>query len=362
MPSGVSLSSTKSPGKKAVKKPFKIAFTYNLKPENISKDDPDAEFYAEFDTPHTIEGIRKAIEANGYEVIMVEANESAFDKFRQHRDEIGLVFNFSEAVSNGLDREAHIPAMLEILKLPYTGPAPLAAAMILDKARAKEVWSYHGVPNAAFQLFRSKDEPLKAGLSFPLIVKPTSEGSSTGIRDSSVVKNEKELRSRVAEILHDFEQPALVEKFLPGREFTVSLIGNGDKLESLPLVEVNFESFPKGVNRIDSYEAKWVWDDPSNPIDAVICPAKVDSALGKKVVDVAKRAFLAIGCRDWARVDVRLDDKGEPYVIEINCPVGLLPDPKENSRMPTAALAAGIGFSQLLGKIISTALERCGKV
>jgi D-alanine-D-alanine ligase len=338
----------------------KIAFTYNLKPANLRRDHPDAEFFAEFDTQETINGIRDALEANGHSVMMIEANEDAYQMFRSKRQDIDLVFNFSEAVSNSLDREAHIPSILEMLKIPYTGPSPLGAALILDKAMAKMVWKSAGVPTAPFQVFNSADDNLDPLLSFPLIVKPVREGSSSGIRDKSVVNNNKELRERVSEILSQFSQPALVEEFLPGRELTVSLIGNGESLEALPIVEVNFDAFPSGVNRIDSYEAKWIWDDPSNPIDSVFCPAKLDPKLKLAVVEAAKKAFTAVGCRDWGRVDIRLDEKGSPNVIEINCPVGLLPDLKENSRMPVAAAAAGMSFPQLIGRIIDTALARHG--
>jgi D-alanine-D-alanine ligase len=344
--------------KKIPSKKLTIAFTYNLKPKVLPRNHRDAEFYAEFDTPETINGIKEAIEANGYNVIMVEAGEDAFDKFRNHREQIDLVFNFAEAVSNGLDREAHVPAMLEMLKIPYTGPSPLSAALILNKARAKEIWQCHGVPTAPFQVFYSADEKLKRGLNFPLIVKPIREGSSAGIRNKSVVYNEQELKSRVKEILMQFRQPAIAEKFLSGREFTVSLLGNDDKIDVLPIAEVNFKSFPEGVNKIDSYEAKWIWDDPKNPIEAIFCPAKIEPGLKKKIISAAKKAFLTLECKDWARVDIRLDEHDKPYVLELNCPVGLLPDPKENSRMPRAAREMGMDFSHLLGRIIKIALER----
>jgi len=336
----------------------KIAFTYNLKPKNLPRNHPLAEFYAEFDTPDTINGIKEAIESQGHEVIMIEANEDSFDKFRQCRNDIDLVFNFAEAVSNGLDREAHIPAILEMLKIPYTGPAPLSAALILNKAKAKEIWKCHNVPTAPFQVFYTQDEKLRRGLKFPLIVKPIREGSSAGIRNRSLVSNSKELKERVKETIADFKQPALVEQFLSGREFTVSLIGNGDSLCALPIAEVNFDALPSNVNKIDSYEAKWIWDNPVNPVDAIICPAKIDENLKEKIISAAKQAFITLECRDWARVDIRLDENNNPFVLELNCPVGLLPDPKENSRMPRAAREAGMDFSKLIGKIIDIALER----
>jgi D-alanine-D-alanine ligase len=214
------------------------------------------------------------------------------------------------------------------------------------------------VPTAPFQVFYSSEEKLKSSLRFPLIVKPIREGSSAGIRNRSLVNNSKELHERVKEIINDFKQPAIAEKFLPGREFTVSLIGNGKDITALPIAEVNFDALPSNVNKIDSYEAKWIWDNPLNPVDAIICPAKIDENLKEKIISAAKQAFITLECRDWARVDIRLDENGNPSVLELNCPVGLLPDPKENSRMPRAAREAGMDFSKLIGTIIDIALER----
>lgn len=339
-----------------------IGFTYNLKPEKVDFTDPRAELWAEFDTPETIAAIEKAIKNNGFEVLKIEANEKAFEKLRQNRKKIDLVFNFAEAVSDSADREAHLPMFCEILKIPYSGPGPLSAALILNKARAKEIWDYYGVPTAPFQVFYSPHEDLDPGLKFPLIAKTNGEGSSKGIRNKSVVNNEKELYEVVRELMNDFHQPVLVEKFLSGREFTAAVLGNGDDLEVLPIAEANFKVLPSGVNKIDSYEAKWIWDNPENPIEAIICPAKINNELKNKIINLAKQVFITIGCRDWGRIDLRLDNQGNLYVLEINCPVGLLADPKENSKLPRCAREAGWSFDQLIGKIIKTALKRYGKI
>lgn len=337
---------------------MKIAFAYNLKPKNIRREDPEAEFYAEFDTDETIDGIKKAIEANGHEVLMAEANENTYELLKENRNNIDLLFNFAEAVTNTADREAQIPMFCEILKIPYTGPKPMNAALILDKARTKEIWNFWKVATAPFQLMETADGKLNPELKFPLIAKANEEGSSSGIRNKSVVNNEKDLREIVAELIKDFQQPILVEKFLSGREFTVGVLGNKGNLQVLPIVETNFDSLPKGVNRIDSYEAKWIWDNPDNPIEAIFCPAKVEEKLKTEIEDLAKRAFTAIGCRDWGRIDMRQDENGKLYALEINCPVGLLPDPKENSRLPRAAKEMGWSFEKLVGEIILTAAKR----
>lgn len=341
---------------------MKIAFVYNLKPKGTDRTTSEGEKHAEYDTPETIEGIKKAIEANGFEVLMVEAGENTYDLLKENKETIDLIFNFSEAISDGADRRAHLPAVAEILTIPYTGPTPLSAGLILDKARAKMTWNCSGVPTPPFQLFETGKELLKNDLFFPLIVKPVAEGSSIGIRDNCVVEKESDLQERVKEITSKFKQPALVEKYLEGREFTVGMIGNGKDLEVLPIAEVNFDAFPKGARRIDSYEAKWVWDDPNNPIEAVFCPAQIGEIIKKEIETIAKRAFETIGCRDWARIDMRQDKNGNVYVLEINSPAGLLPDPKENSRLPLMAKTAGMSFEELIGKIIRAALKRYGKL
>lgn len=337
-----------------------IGFTFNIKPTNVSFTNKDSEFYAEFDTPETIKAIESAIMANGHKVIRIEANELAYNKLRRLRHKIDLVFNFAEAVTRSADREAQIPMFCEILKIPYTGPGPLSAALILNKARAKEIWDYYGVPTAPFQVFYNLTDKLDPCLKFPLIAKTNGQGSSSGVRNKSVVRNKKELKETVVELMKQFNEPVLVEKFLTGREFTVPILGNDGELEVLPIAESNFSALPKGVNRIDSYEAKWIWDNPENPIEAIICPARISNDLKNEIVNTAKKAFITIGCRDWARVDLRLDSKGKLHVLEINCPVGLLADPKENSKLPRCAREAGLSFEQLIGKIIDIARKRWG--
>jgi len=341
---------------------MKIAFVYNQKPKVLDFSVPEAELYAEFDTPETIEAIRSAIVSNGYEVEMIEANEEAYEKLRQCRGKVDLVFNFAEAMSDSEDREAHVPMICEILKMPYTGPRPLAAATILDKVRCKEIWDYYGLGTGKFQLFYGDDEPLKKDLEFPLIVKPNNEGSSKGIKEDCVVKNEEEMRGKIGVMIKRFGRKVLVEEFLPGREFTVAMIGNGKKLEMLPIVEFGYKGLDKKVVPINGYEAKWLENHPAKQIEEkATCPAVIDKTLEEKIVTLAKGAFLTVDCLDWGRVDIRCDKKGEPKLMEINCPAGLLPDPKDHSWMPTAARAAGWSFEELVGKIIRTGLKRYGR-
>lgn len=342
---------------------MKIAFVYNLKPKDIDFSHPEAEFQAEFDTQNTIEAIRRAIEKNGFEVLPLEANEDLYEKLRSNRSSIDFIFNFAEAVTNSADREAHVPMIAEILKIPYSGPTPMSAALILNKYRAKEIWHYYKVPTPAWQVFESEDQKLSDDLIFPLIVKANGQGSSAGIRDNSVVRDEVELKERVKESIDNFKEPALVEQFLEGREFTVPVLGNGNDLEVLPIIESDFSGLPAGMEKIDSYEVKWIYDMPNNPnrVESTICPAIVDEKLKEVIGVLAKMAFKTVGCRDWGRVDMRMDLEGRLYVLEINCPVGLLPPP-DSSKLPISAKVAGIEYDDLIGRIIRIGLKRYGKV
>ena len=331
---------------------MRIAFTFNLKRKGYGLSD-DAN--AEFDNPETIEAIRNALEKAGNEVILIEGDEHAYERLKSCNADI--VFNWAEGL-RGESRESQIPAMLEMLGMPYVGSGPLALALALDKARAKEVASFHDIPTAKFQVFNSPDSTLK--LAFPLIVKPLHEGSSKGVRDDSVVRSEKELRNVVARVIKLYRQPAIAEEFLDGREFTVSIFGNKNPIV-LPLLEKNFSSLPKGATPIDSWDANYVWNTKENPIDLAVCPAKVTPVLKSKIVDVALRTFKAFQCCDWCRVDVRMKSKSdEVYLLELNPIPGLLPKPEDLSYLPLAGWAAGLTYEEIVNAPVYFALERYG--
>ncbi|NCS70625.1 MAG: D-alanine--D-alanine ligase [Candidatus Aenigmarchaeota archaeon] len=229
----------------------------------------------------------------------------------------------------------------------------------MDKTRTKEILSYYKIPTAKFQLFKSPNDPLDKNLRFPLFVKPNTEGSSRGITGKSLVNNEKELRETAASIIKKYHQPALVEEFLDGREFTVSLIGNPSEI--MPIVEITFDNLPEGVPKFDCYDVKWVWDSPDSEVETVICPAKIDKKLEDMIKRTALDTFQALECLDFGRIDMRLDRNGVPNVIDVNPIAGLIPDPKENSRFPKACYTAGMTYNQIILKIIESALKRIGK-
>jgi len=341
-----------------------IALAFNLREESVQDDDqppsgpepivlPSDDLYAEWDDIHTIDAVKSAL-ATRYAVSMVNADLNAFDAFRQKRPDI--VFNMAEGLL-GASREAQIPAMLEMLDIPYTGSDPVTLGICLDKRRTKEILAHHRIPTPRFSVVSSLCE-LPSRLRYPLMVKPILEGSSKGVTDKALVRNRKELKKQVEWVHTTYRQPALVEEFLPGREFTVALIGNGSKIRVLPIVEINLGILPEGANPIYSYEAKWVWDREETPLQIFSCPALLDATLQKEIEEICRRTFLALGCRDWCRIDVRLDASGHPNIIELNPLPGILPRPDQNSCFPKAARAAGMSYEQMIHAVVETACDR----
>ncbi|HOI30601.1 MAG TPA: D-alanine--D-alanine ligase [Melioribacteraceae bacterium] len=346
-------------------KKLKVALTYNVKPEESSfesaqlslKSKNSSQFndtYAEWDTFETINAIKDALELH-HDVTMIEANEDAFEKFRRLRPEI--VFNVAEC-ANGISREAQIPAMLDMLSIPYTGSDPLTLTTCLDKSRTKEVLAYNGVPTSRFMFAESVDDLKDFNLSFPVMMKPVSEGSGKGIFNSSYINNIDDLRVRLKENLAEYDQPFIIEEYLPGREFTVAILGNNSDTEVLPIVEINFDQLPGNLLPIYSFEAKWVVDTRENPLNIFTCPAKIDLKLEKKIKDVALKTYRVLRCRDWSRIDLRLDSKGVPNIIEVNPLPGILPKPEDNSCFPKAARANGMTYNEMINKVLLTAAKR----
>ncbi len=312
--------------------------------------------YAEWDTMETINAVRCAIEER-YPVSMIEADEHAFARLKEDRPD--FVFNIAEGL-HGSSREAQMPAILEMLCIPYLGSDPLTLSICLDKSRTKEILSYHGIPTAPFNVISSMEMFDEVRVRFPLMVKPLHEGSSKGIYNSCVVRNVAELEHEVRTILDTYHEPALVEEFLPGREFTVAMMGNGGAVRILPIVEIKFDALPEGMNPIYSYEAKWIWDRSEDPLDIFECPARLSPALEREIESICASTYRVLRCRDWSRVDVRLDGRGKPHIIEINPLPGILPKPEDNSCFPKAARAAGMSYNQLINAVLDIAMERCG--
>jgi D-alanine-D-alanine ligase len=325
--------------------------------DSTSEDDepPPSDLLAECDSDETINAVASALRLR-HEVVPIEADEDAYERLRRLRPD--LVFNIAERLV-GPNRESHIPTICEILDLPHTGSDPLTLSLCLDKSRAKEILSYYGIPNAPFWIV----EPGRAAtkdIRLPAIVKPLYEGSSKGIKDVNVVRDRAELKARVNEVTRLYKEPVIVERFLPGREFTVGVLGTSPAIEILPIVEIDYRDLPAGANPIYSYEAKWIWDTPDKPLDIFSCPAELPAALKARIEEVVASTCRVLRIKDWCRIDVRLDEKAEPNILEVNPLPGILPKPEDNSCLPKAARTAGYSYDDLILRVVEEARARYG--
>lgn len=352
-----------------------IGLAYNLKPDapattagetseslphavaatrQLRADLQQPDLYAEWDEPGTIDAVARALGTVGT-VTRLEADASFPARLLAARPD--FVFNIAEGLY-GPNREGHVPAICEFFGIPCHASDPLALALALHKGRAKEVMAQRGVPTAPFVVARSRDDARNCTLPFPLFAKPVHEGSGKGVSVRSLCHNRAELVAQVEHLLDTYRQPVLVETWLPGREFTVPIIGNGAEARCLPLVGMRFDTLPAGAPPIYGYEAKWLWDTLDQPLDIYECPADIPETLAEAVRSAALAAYHAIECRDWCRVDVRCDAAGNPMVVELNPLPGILPDPRDNSCFPKAAREAGMAYDDLIRTVADIAWRR----
>jgi len=352
---------------------FRVALLYNLKHNAPQEPGAPPDALAEYDSIETVQALEDALRAGGHQVIPLEGDKTLLDTIRQADPDIA--FNICEG-HRGDARESQVPALLEMLDIPYTGSKILAQAISLDKAIAKRVWRDCGLPTAPFQVFYHEHQPLDEQLAFPLFVKPAREGSGMGINGHSVVHDEADLREQVRWVLQTYRQPALVEAHLPGREFTVGLIGNvmapGERPWKGTLTdrecrlydERGFHLFP--VLEIDSqasvgqglYNAEAKSYHPGEEgAPLYLCPADIPSCLEAELKRLAVAAFEVIGALDVARVDFRLGAGGQPYLIEINPLPGLNPTVSD---LCIVARAEGMHYPDLINEILNLAIDRYG--
>jgi D-alanine-D-alanine ligase len=343
----------------------RIGFAFNRKPGDGSAPagapsgrqglGEPVDLYAEWDDEVTIAAIETALAEAG-EVVRLEATDDFPLRLRESKADI--VFNVAEGLW-GPNREAHVPSFCEFWGVPYTGSDPLTLAICLDKGRAKEILAYHGVPTAQFTIAPG-GEPLDGIPALPVIVKPVHEGSSKGITQASLCRTRAEVSRAVDLVWRQYRQAALVERWLPGREFTCAILGNGPDARVLPVVEVDFDALPSGATPLYSFEAKWVWDTPERPLEIFQCPASLSRGLARQIERTVLAAYRVLRCRDWARIDVRCDARGIPHILEVNPLPGVLPDPDMNSCFPKAARAAGMEYGSMIRAVLRAGAARHG--
>jgi D-alanine-D-alanine ligase len=333
-----------------------IGLTYNEKPDPAAAEEPPStsDAFAEWDDPSTIAAVEQALGFFG-RVTRLEADRRLPEKLSVASPD--LVFNMAEGL-HGQNREALVPAICEYMNIPYTGSDPLTLALSLHKARTKETLAYRGVPTAPFACIETAEDLDRLALTFPVFVKPVAEGSGKGVFASNLCETPAQLRERVSFLLDRYLEPVLVETYLPGPEFTVAILGNGPGAYCLPIIGFDFSTLPLGAAPVYGYEAKWVWDRPEAPLAIFQCPARVPVGLSREIERTALDAYHALGCRDWCRVDIRVDRFGVPNVLELNPLPGIIPDPAMNSCFPKAARAAGFGYDELIQEVVRIAWRR----
>lgn len=305
---------------------------------------------AEYDSPETVLAIRDAIVAGGYRVILLEADSSLPKKLTETH--IDIAFNIAEGI-RGRGREAEVPALLNLLGIPFTGSDETTLCIALDKALAKRVLGTYGVPTPGYAVLETAEDALDAVLRYPVIMKPNAEGSSKGIPDACIARSPEELYALAEVNLKRYGQPMLAEEYIDGREFTVGILGNGREARPFPPMEIIFREEACKDYRIYSYNVKQDYDR----FVRYECPADLSAAEAGEMSQLALRAYNALGCCDFARVDFRMDEAGRIYFIEINPLPGLAPG---YSDYPMLAEFCGVSYNALVLSVLRAGAARCG--
>ena len=360
---------------------LKVAVLANLKKNAPKFPGMADDHWDDLDSESTVEALQAAIRAGGHEALFLEGDSELVAHLRDQRPD--LCFNICEG-HFGDGREAQVPALLEMLRIPYTGSRVMTLALALDKPMTKRVLMWHALPTPAFQSFETADEPLDDDMFFPLFVKPSREGTGMGVSKNSIVNNEQELREQVAYTIQRYHQTALVERYIAGREVTVGVVGNISGVASRRLPsryyysdqrdysEAGLGALKAGgltflpaleIDLTDYQETDVVYSNrlKTDLADAAytLCPAPLEKNLARELNWLTAAVFRVMGCYDVARVDFRLDasDNLKPYILEINPLPGLAP---RISDLVIEAEAMNISYTELVNMILETAIARHG--
>ncbi|HUL31006.1 MAG TPA: D-alanine--D-alanine ligase [Thermodesulfobacteriota bacterium] len=327
---------------------LKVGITYNLKKDYHRQENQPMDLLEEFDSEETIDAIRQALESEGHQVVKLGGDIGLVDRLRQ--TPVDIVFNIAEGL-RGRNREAHIPALLEFLNIPYTGSDPLTLSLTLDKAMAKRVVMSQDIPTPRFKKVERMEDLDPLDCRYPLFVKPCYEGSSKGVRLDSKILNSQSLREKVRSLLEAYDSPLLIEEFVKGPEFTVGILGN-EAPSVLGVMQIEIKGSPPEES-IYSLEIKREWEEKVR----YHCPPSMDPALLKKVEEVALRSYRALECRDVSRVDIRVGEDRVPYFLETNPLPGLSP---VYGDLVIMARSMGWDYVDLVKAIFHHALKRYG--
>jgi D-alanine-D-alanine ligase len=327
---------------------FRVGLTYDLRDEYLQAGYSEIET-AEFDRADTIDHIESALQRLGYEVDRI-GNVKQLAGRLVNGDTWDMVFNICEGM-HGIGREAQVPALLDAYQIPYAFSDTLVCALTLHKGMTKDIVRAANIATPDYAIVRTVADVNNVTLEFPLFAKPIAEGTGKGISAMSKISDKAQLHRVCRKLLKEHAQPVLVERFLPGREFTVGIIGSGRRASALATVEIVL--LDGADPEVYSYRNK---ENCEELVEYRLLPA---GKLRRHVESLALRAWRALGCRDAGRIDVRLDAQGQAHFLEVNPLAGIHP---EHSDLPIMAKLVRTDYTTLIGKIMNSALQRCGKV
>jgi D-alanine-D-alanine ligase len=328
---------------------MKVGLTYDLRADYLAAGYGEEET-AEFDRPDTIDALEAAVQTLGHTPQRIGNACQLIERLGQG-DSWDLVLNIAEGL-HGLGREAQVPAILDVYQIPYTFSDPLVMALSLHKGLTKLAVRDAGVPTPDFAVVHRPEDVESVNLPYPLFAKPVAEGTGKGVCPTSKVNGPSALRQVCDDLLSRFRQPVLVETYLPGREFTVGLVGTGADASALGTLEIVLR--PQAEPGVYSYVNK---ESSEELVDYRLVRPEDDEEVSQAEA-IALAAWRALGCRDAGRVDLRSDASGRPQFIEVNPLAGLHP---QHSDLPMLATALGIPYVDLIGRIVDSAMQRAGK-
>jgi D-alanine-D-alanine ligase len=323
-----------------------VGLTYDVKPDYVFRKGDPEDANAEFDHPDTIDVIKDAIESGGHKVVKIGNIHNLLKRLKNL--DVDIVFNIAEGVS-GRNRESEVPIILEMAGIPFVGADGLTQALTLDKVMAKKVLISEGIPTPEFFVLSDVNSLNGTKLSFPMIVKPRYEGSSKGISDRSIVANARRLKEQAQWVIRTYKQPALVEKFITGSEFTVPIVGNGEP-EALPVVQIRIDG------KLNLGDLCYTFSRITSNTLNYVCPARISRSLENKLKEMALKVYKAVDCRDFGRIDIRVDKNGNPFVLEINP----LPSLSTEDVFMIVSREMKVSYNKTVNRILDYALERYG--
>jgi D-alanine-D-alanine ligase len=324
-----------------------VGLTYDLKDDYLKKGFSPEEV-AEFDAPETIDALENTLRSLDFEVIRI-GNIFDLIGFLNSGKRVDIAFNFCEGMF-GIAREAQVPCLLDAFRIPYVFSEPDVLNLTLDKSLTKLVLKESGIRTAPFKVIHKPEDINQISLDFPLFIKPVAEGTSKGIDGYSIIENPLQLKKSTAYLLEKFNQPVLVETFLPGREFTVGILGSGDDCKAIGAMEILLNEHTP--HPIYSYTVKKDWEKYASYKIA-------EDQVAQECVETAEKVWKLIKAKDAGRIDFRVDAQGKPNFIEVNPLAGLNPT---YSDLPILAGLKGIEYDQLIEGIMKSALSRIGMI